>query len=196
MAKTKKNLRSVMADSATKSVPSPSAQSEELCDSGNDQYLANYVSNVTTFLSKNSNRILVFMVGLLYCYGLRVSEVLSLDNSCVLGNGQLLIKGSKGSDSRVVTVVYGLDVYQSLLCNNIPLSSVYSRFWLYRELKKFGLYAYFGNNKNASVTHLSRHLKVLDFKMKNVPRGTISQFLGHKSLKSLTYYEKPIGKGR
>ena len=196
MAKTKKNLRTVMDDNATNAVVSPSAQSGELCDLGNDRNLANYISNVTTFLSKNSNRILVFMVGLLYCYGLRVSEVLSLDSLCVLGNNQLLIKGSKGSESRVVTVVYGLDVYKSLLCNSIPLSGIYSRFWLYRELKKYGLYAYFGNNKNASVTHLSRHLKVLDFKMKNVPRGTISQFLGHKSLKSLTYYEKPVGKGR
>lgn len=196
MAKTKKNLRSVMDDNAANAVVTPSAQSSGLCVSSNDREVANYIDNVTTFLNKNSNQILVFIVGLLYCYGLRVSEVLSLDASCVLGNNQLLIKGSKGSESRVVTVVYGIDVYKSLLCNNIPLSDVYSRFWLYRELKKYGLYAYFGNNQNASVTHLSRHLKVLDFKSKNVPRDTISAFLGHKALKSLTYYEKQIDQGR
>lgn len=192
MAKTKKNLRSVMPDSAAKSVPSPSARSEGLCFSESEQLLSDQIQNIENFLKFNKNKVLVFLVGLLYCYGLRVSELLALDCSCVLGNDQLLIKGSKGSESRVVTVVYGKEFYSTFLLNEFPLSAVFSRFWLYRELKRYGLYAYFANNKNASVTHLSRHLKVLEFKAKGVPRGTISQFLGHKSLKSLTYYEQPV----
>lgn len=198
MVKTKKNLRSVMDDNAADAVVTPSARSEGLCVPGTDQALSDQIQNIENFLKFNKNKVLVFLVGLLYCYGLRVSELLALDCSCVLGNDQLLIKGSKGSESRVVTVVYGKEFYSTFLLNEFPLSAVFSRFWLYRELKRYGLYAYFANNQNASVTHLSRHLKVLEFKAKGVPRGTISKFLGHKNLKSLTYYEQPIkqrGKG-
>lgn len=189
---TKKTEKKHVSELLTKSVPTTSAQSEGLCVAGNTSEFQNYTENVERFLKFNNNKVLVFIVGLLYCYGLRVSEVLSLDTSCLLGNYQLIIKGSKGSETRIVTVVYGKEIYSTFLYNSTPLSGVYSRFWLYRELRKYGLYSYFGNNQHASVTHFSRHLKVLTMKEKDVPRETISKFLGHKSLKSLVYYEKPI----
>ena len=179
-----------VSQQGVKPVPKSAAQSPGLCDLENKNFIAGMRENIENFLKNSSDRILVFMLGLMYCYGLRVSEVLALDSSCMLGNYQLLVKGSKGSESRIVTVFYAKEVYDSLLLNTYPLGYVYSRFWLYRELKKYGLYGYFGTNMYASVTHLARHLKVLTLTEQDVPRGTISHFLGHKSIKSLSYYEK------
>lgn len=179
-----------VSQQGVKPAPNSAAQSEALCDLENVDFVASMRRNIEDFLKNSNDRILVFMLGLMYCYGLRVSEVLALDSSCMLGNYQLLVRGSKGSESRIVTVFYAKDVYDSLLLNTYPLGYVYSRFWLYRELKKYGLYGYFGTNMYASVTHLARHLKVLTLTEQDVPRGTISHFLGHKSIKSLSYYEK------
>ena len=173
-----------------KPAPNSAAQSSGLCDLENKNFIAGMRKNIEEFLKNSNDKILVFMLGLMYCYGLRVSEVLALDRSSMLGNYQLLVRGSKGSESRIVTVFYAKEVYDSLLLNTYPLGYVYSRFWLYRELKKYGLYGYFGTNMYASVTHLARHLKVLTLTEQDVPRGTISHFLGHKSIKSLSYYEK------
>ena len=179
-----------VSQQGVKPAPKSAAQSLGLCDLENKNFIAGMRQNIEDFLKNSNDRVLVFMLGLMYCYGLRVSEVLALDSSCMLGNYQLLVKGSKGSENRIVTVFYAKDVYDSLLLNTYPLGYVYSRFWLYRELKKYGLYGYFGTNMYASVTHLARHLKVLTLTEQDVPRGTISHFLGHKSIKSLSYYEK------
>lgn len=179
-----------VSQQGVKPAPNSAAQSDGLCDLENKNFVASMRQNIEDFLKNSNDRVLVFLLGLMYCYGLRVSEVLALDSSCMLGNYQLLVKGSKGSEDRIVTVFYAKDVYDSLLLNTYPLGYVYSRFWLYRELKKYGLYGYFGTNMYASVTHLARHLKVLTLTEQDVPRGTISHFLGHKSIKSLSYYEK------
>jgi integrase len=177
-----------------KSVVSPSAPSAGLCASGNDDFVAEYAVNFANFFENNKNEPLKFITGLLYCYGLRISEVLALTSECVIGENQLFIKGSKGSENRIIQVIYAPQCINSLLMSNVPLSAVFSRFYVYRELKKYGLYAYFDGNSNASATHLSRHLKVLELKKNKVPRETISKFIGHKSIKSLIYYEKAIRK--
>ena len=177
-----------------KSVVTPTAPYAGLCASGNGDFLEEYAINFANFFKNNKNEPLKFITGLLYCYGLRISEVLALTSECVISGNQLFIKGSKGSENRVIQVIYAPQCINSLLMSNVPLSAVFSRFYVYRELKKYGLYAYFDGNSNASATHLSRHLKVLELKKNNVPRETISKFIGHKSIKSLVYYEKAIRK--
>lgn len=192
MAKKKISKKSALSNIDDNAVLNRSAQSSALCAVAETPELRAMRLNVENFLKKNQNKMLVFIIGLLYCYGLRVSEVLNLSSLNVLGNYQLFIKGSKNSDDRIVYVVYGQEVYRSLLLNQYAIGVVYSRFWLYRELRKYGLYGYFGSNENASVTHLCRHIKVLSLKNSGVPRGTISKFIGHKSIKSLRYYEQEI----
>lgn len=192
MAKKIKKLFSEKDNMKVKSVPTRSAQSEASCDAAFNKELQELSNRVETFLNKNENKMLVFIVGLLYCYGLRVGEVLSISKENLLGNNLIYIKGSKGSDDRIVSVVYAQEIYASFAFNNYPLSTVYSRFWLYRELRKYGLYSYFGDNKHASVTHMSRHLKVLSLKQAKVKDSVIQKFIGHKSIKTLRYYEKEI----
>ena len=193
----KKNAKILFPESrlqGVKSVSSPSTQHADLCALENDQFLAEQLENFRYFFAGNAPAPLKFITGLLFCYGLRVSEVLSLTAASVVGNRQLYIKGLKGSDSRIVQVIYEPQMIDSLLLVNVPLSAVYSRFWVYRELKRYGLYSYFEGNSNASATHLARHLKVLDLKKSGVPRETISKYIGHKNLKTLVYYEKKLRK--
>lgn len=189
MANSKKKRLLEPLVEVSKPVSSRSAQYIALCDNGisrEDAVLANMIEK---FLANNKNQVIVFIVGLLYCYGLRISEVLSLSAANVIGNYQLLVKGAKGSNDRIVTVIFGKEFYNTFKLNQFSLGAVYSRFWVYRELRKAGIYAFFGENRHMSVTHLSRHLKVLDLKAKGVSRETISQFIGHRNLETLKYYE-------
>lgn len=194
MKKNEKILFSEKRLHAVKSVPTPSARYAGLCAPGSDVFFEECTYNFANFFRNNKNEPLKFITGLLYCYGLRISEVLALTSECIIGENQLFIKGAKGSENRIIQVIYAPQCINSLLMQNVPLSAVFSRFYVYRELKKYGLYAYFAGNSNASATHLSRHLKVLELKKNNVPRETISKFIGHRSIKSLVYYEKPIRK--
>jgi len=147
-----------VSQQGVKPAPNSAAQSLALCDLENKNFIAGMRQNIEDFLKNSNDRVLVFMLGLMYCYGLRVSEVLALDSSCMLGNYQLLVRGSKGSENRIVTVFYAKEVYDSLLLNTYPLGYVYSRFWLYRELKKYGLYGYFGTNMFMLQRSLLRRL--------------------------------------
>ena len=112
MAKKKITKKTALTRHDVDSVLILSAQSPALCAVAETPELRAMRLNVENFLKKNQNKMLVFIVGLLYCYGLRVSEVLSLSSLNVLGNYQLFIKGSKNSEDRIVYVVYGQDVYK------------------------------------------------------------------------------------
>lgn len=175
-----------------KSVLNPSAQSAGLCAS---DFMAKETSLdfiVKDFLNKHEFTPQGALIGLMYSYGLRVSELLSISGRNIMNNGFILVDGSKGSNSRLVVPIYNVEFWNYYKSFNVPLSTYYSRFFLYREMKKFGLYAYFGKNENRSVTHSLRHIKVLNLKSNGIVLSDISKFIGHKSLKSIEFYEKAI----
>lgn len=179
---------------SVKPVSKLTAQSAGLCAAATDNEQTALDIIVRDFLKNYENTAQGAMVGLLYSYGLRVSEMLSITGNDILPNGFIFIRGSKGSDSRLISPVYNKEFWVSLKSFNKPLSTIYSRFFLYREMKKFGIYAYFGSNQNRSVTHSLRHIKVLSLKSSGVNLSDVSRFIGHKSLKSISYYEQAIRK--
>ena len=184
--------KSVPFDPRIKSAINPSAQCAALCDfnySGELQFLQ---ANVENFLSTHEFTPQGAIVGLLYAYGLRVSEVLNVRGSDVGKNLFVFVKGGKGSANRIVVPIYNLPFWEGFRGCNYSLNDVFSRFFVYREMKKFGIYAYFGNNKHCSVTHSMRHLKVLTMELSGIEQNEVRRFIGHKSIKSIAYYEKAI----
>lgn len=189
---TKKKLANVYV--GVKSAMEPSAQFTGLCALDTTGSSAELLGVVHDFLKFYEFTPEGAIVGLLYSYGLRISEVLNISGTDILSNGTIVIRGSKGSENRLISPVYYPEFFFSLRGSKLKIGDLYSRFFFYRQFKKFGIYAYFGNNKHASVTHSLRHLSVLNLKEMGLQSAEIGKLIGHKSSNSIAYYEKQIRK--
>jgi len=123
-------------------------------------------------------------------YGLRISEVLNITPYDLLTLGRIRIRSQKRGKDRIINYS---DINNYL--NFCRESSVYpfrdfNRFFVYREYKKQGLCIFHSKGKKSSITHSFRHIiaQLLDMEIEN--KEQISEFLGHKSLKSLESYIK------
>ena len=171
-----------------KSVLTPIAQSPALCQLRNDSD-----SELFIFLSSFNNNIYISVlqlavIELLFLYGLRISEILNILPNHISPSGALTIKGSKGSKTRVVYSVYFQSFWTNLATGCLPISQTYDRFYFYRLFKKLGIYGNFGKTSKNSVTHYFRHRIIKQMQSDGNSNEEISNFIGHKSPKSLNYY--------
>jgi site-specific recombinase XerD len=145
---------------------------------------------VQTAIEKNKSNYIGAILELLYLYGLRISEVLSIKGSDIHQDGSIVIRGSKKSNNRIVYPVQTRTFWQLWSKSYLPLSSIYSRFHIYREFKKRGVSFVFGSNNLYSTTHALRHIRILSLIQSGTNREDISRFIGHKSIKSIEFYEQ------
>lgn len=141
-------------------------------------------------LSNTLPRVLLAVIELQLFYGLRISECLNITTSDISNTGHIRIRGAKGSSDRIVIPYRFASFWQNEAKAILPLSSVYSRFWFYRQYKNLGLYAIFGNSRVKSVTHLFRHLNILSLKNSFNETDLTRKFIGHKSINSTLHYER------
>lgn len=141
-------------------------------------------------LSNTLPRVLLAVIELQLFYGLRISECLNINTSDISSTGHIRVRGAKGSDDRIVIPYKFASFWQNEAKAILPVSSVYSRFWFYRQYKNLGLYAIFGNSKVKSVTHLFRHLSILSLKNNFNESDLTRKFIGHKSINSTLHYER------
>lgn len=141
-------------------------------------------------LSNTLPRVLLAVIELQLFYGLRISECLNITTSDISNTGHIRVRGSKGSNDRIVIPYRFASFWQNEAKALLPLGNIYSRFWFYRNYKNLGLYAIFGNSKVKSVTHLFRHLNILSLKDNFNETGLTRNFIGHKSIKSTMHYER------
>lgn len=120
--------------------------------------------------------------------GLRVSEAISIVPNDVMSTGSILLKSSKGSKDRVVTPVVYLEFWKNYGTFKIPLSDLFNRYFVYREMKKLGLVVLNGFNRNNSVTHSGRkaYIREINSKTKNIDKT--AEYIGHKNSSSTKYY--------
>lgn len=183
-----RTLQKRMTEARTKSDIKLSAQSPELC-SLNKNFTSDLMRTYTQYyVREDLIPIEKAVIELLMLNGLRISEVLSIKPSDVLPNGYIRINGKKGSNDRLITSNYFRTHWQTSFISLLPLHLYYSRFYFYRLFKKIGIYGRYGSNKYNSVTHYFRHEIVLSMQKSGVDDQLISEFLGHKSSKSLLYY--------
>jgi len=173
-----------------KSVSSPSAQSSRPCAQGSPDAMSGF--DVEAFLSNASFLSVIekAVIELMAVNGLRISEVLNINQSDISKSGNIRIRSLKGSSFRVVQSMLFKEFWLSGAAGLLPLSSVYSRFYFYRLFRKYGLYATFGTNNHSSVTHYFRHLKGLDIQESFNDWELTASVLGHKNINSTLYYGK------
>ena len=123
-------------------------------------------------------------------HGLRISEVLNIEKNDISQRGYILIKSLKGSKNRLVSPSFYRQFWFNSPPLTFPLSRLYSRFYFYRWYNKLGLYATYGNNSTASVTHIFRHELGLHLKNKFNQLEVSKSFLGHVNAKSTEAYEQ------
>lgn len=177
-----------------KSVSSPSAQSATLCDEVCPAVAPSF--DVVCFLGKHPELVVAekAVIELMALYGLRISEVLSINRSDISQGGSIRVRALKGSSIRVIQSFMFREFWISQGSSLLPLSSVYSRFYFYRLFRKYGLYSTFGVNEKASVTHYFRHLKGLEVQTAFNDWELTASSLGHKSQKSTVFYGQKIRK--
>lgn len=120
--------------------------------------------------------------------GCRISEVLNIRVYDIASNGSFKVKGLKGSDDRLFTIVelaeYMINCKKS---GKYPFST-FNRFFYYSLFKRLGIGAYYGNSKRMSVTHSFRHDYITNLKTIDSELQTTKTNIGHKNISNTQYY--------
>jgi integrase len=139
---------------------------------------------------KDESPALFHLIQLLEVTGLRISEALAIRPWDISMKGMINIRSAKSSNNRLVHASSTLQYM--LRCKELgvyPFDGL-DRFYVYRQFKRLGIGAVYGDNKNKSVTHSFRHEVVLDSLTITEELNSAQQYLGHKSIKSTEQYGK------
>ena len=182
--------RSLIARGLTsnKSVSTPPAQSAILLQRDSVEVAA--LKTLQTIASEGMNKWGHYALGvdLMLSGGLRVSELVSADVVLVNANGQVLIKGRKGSADRLVTPLYQREYWMGLRGWVHNPCSIVSRFSWYRFLKAQGIVLHESGHVHNSVTHAPRKLYAHQLFAAGVDGRSVADVVGHRSAKSTEYY--------
>lgn len=133
---------------------------------------------------------LFYLASFLLETGCRISEALRIDNSQIDWLGRVKIKAGKGSRDRVASSMSSSSFLVDEKKKGGRVWQDYSRFYVYRRFKYYGIGRVFGSNKKQSVTHSFRHFSVLFFMEIYRDDADLALITGHKSYKSLETYKK------
>lgn len=174
----------------TKSGITPPAPTTTLLQPGSADVTPLFAIARNVIQNVNIPKVFRAVVELQMLYGLRITECLNITVADVSKHGHIKIRGSKGSNNRIVIPHLMLDFWLTATPSVLPIGNLYSRFWFYRYYKRVGLYAQFGSNQVKSATHLFRHLTLLQLKENFNDSNLSRQFIGHKNIKSTQHYEQ------
>lgn len=166
----------------------PSAQSLGLLQ--NRQSFDNVLRTVEAFLTRNDEApvFLRAVVELLFLNGLRISEVRKIRGTDITATGHIRIRSSKGSWSRMAVTGIYKSYWMRQKGRATALFIDYSRFWFYRQFKRYGIVLSHGAGFNDSVTHAFRHILLKAASAENIETETLQKYIGHKSIKSTKTY--------
>lgn len=176
--------------SRVKSGISPPAQFETLLPArGNpDPKNSAHVSRLAQI--KKENVILWYLIQFMLASASRVSEALNITPSRITQTGHVKIIAGKGSQNRIVHA--GLSVDYFLLCkaNSIKPFDGWSRFYVYRQFKRYGIGLHLPGRSNKAVTHSIRHAVAMANVKESFNLTDTQSQLGHKSTRSTKYYHE------
>ena len=176
----------------TLSVPSPTAQTSDLCASGTGtQDLEKQISSALNYWERSWPIMYRFATFQLYS-GARVSEILRLHSNDITTNGRVLIRPLKGGNPRIVQIPDLTEWMRSEKPKGRYLFRDLTRFVIHREYVKQGISAHFGSNMKRSTTHLFRHLVGLDLKQINGEENATRIGLGQKTDKAADHYKVEV----
>lgn len=182
------NITALKEINGIKSIPSPTAQTITLCQlrESLERPLNNLMYEIT--LNTMEYRAERMLCDLLLSGGLRVSEVLGSGFLKVNRLGQIYIRGLKGSGDKLVTPIFFANDFKQGLLTGVSIFEHISRFSFHKWLVKREIYINHSPGAKRSTTHTMRHLHVYLMELMALETTSISQILGHKSIKSIDYY--------
>jgi integrase len=124
--------------------------------------------------------------------GARAQEILSLRSSHIIGEDTLIITGAKRSRNREVRIPELAPQLAAAkkISNAILFPISYSQY--YRWLKARGFYTQYTNQKTKTVSHKSRHEKIMSIAAMT-DATTAQDIIGHKSAGSTERYLRKKG---
>ena len=188
----KKGILSTPYRTAVKSVSNPSAQSAILLHVPNDELLSRAM--LQWIAQQGMSKFGHYALGcdLLLSGGLRISELISEPFVFVNSVGQIVFKGRKGSNDKLVTPLYSKAFWLGLRGWVANPCHIVSRFSWYRFLKAHGVVIREKGKVHASVTHAARKLKAHEMYVAELDEKTIQEVIGHKSQKSTSFYKPKV----
>lgn len=161
-----------------------------LCDKNFDENKEIFELQRSLENMKNKHKLEYYVCMFMLETGCRISEALNIKCTDIDGIGRVKIKGLKNSNNRIVTSPTCREFFLSQKKNGGDIFTRLNRFYIYRICKMYGIGAIFGNNKNASITHYFRHINALIASNISDEAILVKEVLGHKNLKSTSYYLK------
>ena len=185
-----KNNHGGIVKTESNSVFPPSAQSITLCGFPGEVLYRNYIVTVIAQARKSRGETFAAFVDLLAANGLRVSEALAVRGSDCLFNGQVRIKGKKGSKDRLATTIESSEYFIQQTSNNGLIFASYNRWFVYRELQKLGIRYQSSGSTNVSITHAFRHMFVKHLRQLGYSDAEIAKIVGHVNVSNTELYGK------
>jgi integrase len=122
--------------------------------------------------------------------GCRISEALMISKNDITLDGKVYISGKKGSLDRVNPVIASRDYLLKCKLNEYDPFTGMNRFTARRHLLRIGISKLKKGRINESVTHIFRDEFVKDMRSIEIDESVRSRAIGHKSVKSTSYYGK------
>jgi integrase len=189
-AKNKRLASAYIISHDTKAIPKPTAQIKTLCDDGKEQE-ANTKRLLELISRMKASSHQLYYIGILMIEGsLRVSEALAIQAKDITPAGKILIKSLKKGEQRLISSGEAKEFILNCKKFNIMPFEGCSRFWVYREFKKFGINFQSQTSSKASVTHAIRHIITASNRTVTSSNQVLAKELGHKNLTTNQKYGK------
>lgn len=128
------------------------------------------------------------LLRILYLSGCRISSIMSLDSSCVLPDGNLLLPSKKGSRDMLFCTGSAKDFWIWFKdCGYADVDIYTYQFW-HRLCNRLGITILRPGKLNRCVTHSPRVRLANEVYSLNGSLTDVSVALGHKSIRSSSYY--------
>ena len=143
---------------------------------------------LSMMLRDGVNLTLISFARLQFISGLRISDLLSIKRSDIGDNLTVYVRQSKGSQAKVISLLYDKEFWLNYKRGLYTDISVFSSMVFYRLYSRYNLIISNGPGHNSSVTHSARKLLArTSYDVTNsVEMAQVA--LGHKSQNSTLYY--------
>lgn len=171
-------------------VIAPPAQSPELLHHRN--HLEEFEFRVMLFLNNNITygTHVKLVIWILFNTGCRISEVLDLKSTDISEDWFVKIRGSKGSNNRIIKIQPPPFWINFNRQTPYYLFQEFSRFYIYRVCRANNLILKVEGMKHYSVTHSFRHYYATQLLRFQDEENSAGKELGHKSNRSILHYAK------
>ncbi len=179
---------------STKPATSPSGQTATLSQPAFIDF-APYVKAGLMFISNPNNFIIDRVaVHLLLSFGLRISEVLSINPAHIKKDGSIYISGKKGSQPRLINP----GKFAEWVANNpvyfCSMLGMRNRQYYWRLFNRLGISILLPGNKHRSVTHLFRYNFINEVQNISGEIEATGVIVGHKNKSNTKRYEQKTRK--